>query len=165
VCRDVNFLKKSKAKAKRKRQIFKNLKRKRSESENFENLLSESEAKRHGNFLSESEAKRTYLSLFSLFSLFRFFRFFAFFAFSLFSLFCFFRYFAFFAFSFSASFFKKRILSDSINNMLKYSLKGNSRRFFRKFDENDRIFSKIPQIPGTFSGNGVTKIAGKNVKN
>jgi hypothetical protein len=66
----------------RKRKTSKNPKRMRSESENFENFLSESEAKRHGNFLSESEAKRIYLSLFSLFRFFSHFRFFRSFALS-----------------------------------------------------------------------------------
>jgi hypothetical protein len=46
-----------------------------SESEEIENLLSESEAKRHGNFPSESEANLPFeIFAFSLFSLFRFYR-------------------------------------------------------------------------------------------
>jgi hypothetical protein len=78
----------------RKRKTSKNPKRMRSESENFENFLSESEAKRHGNFLSESEAKAKRSE-----STFRFFRFFAFF-----------RIFAFFALSLLANFFVSAIL-------------------------------------------------------
>jgi hypothetical protein len=48
-----------------------------SESEEIENLLSESEAKRSDMEIFRAKAKRTYLSKFSLF---RFFRFFAFIA-------------------------------------------------------------------------------------